>query len=123
MLTIGSLGAFVGPLVYGNTTTGAGADTSYVQGHFAMFGVFGAALAAAMRLAFHERAADRRLVVRPDFARAARGCCCGAPDDDGNGDGDGKSNEGGDSALGASEGDALLTAKPTARPPAAAFKL
>ena len=40
VLTIGSLGAFVGPLVYGNTTTGAGADTSSVQGHFALFGVW-----------------------------------------------------------------------------------
>lgn len=110
VLTIGSLGAFVGPLIYGNTTTGAGADASYVSGHFAMFGVFafGALLAAAMRLALYERASDRRLVVRPGVARAL--CCCGAgPGDDE--DGEEGEGEGSGKRAGAGEGDALLAAK------------
>jgi len=90
VLTIGSLGAFVGPLVYGNTASGSGADASYVSGHFAMFGVFafGALLATAMRLSFYERPLDRRLVVRPTVSRMAFGCC-GAPDGNGEEEGAG----------------------------------
>jgi MFS family permease len=119
VLTIGSLGAFVGPLVYGNTASGgAGADASYVVGHFAMFGVFlsGALLAAAMRVAFHERASDRRLVVRPAVARAARSCCfcCGGSGsgDVDDGDGDDNGGSGGSRPFGgADEGTSLLVAK------------
>ena len=68
ILTIGSLGGFVGPNVYG-ATSGNGA--SYVTGHWYMCGVFlaGAALAAAMRLSFVERPSDGRLVVRPTLRR------------------------------------------------------
>ena len=63
ILTIGSLGGFVGPNVYGATNDGS----SYVRGHWIMCGVFlaGAALAAAMRVLLYERPSDGRLVVRP----------------------------------------------------------
>ena len=64
ILTIGSLGGFVGPIIYGSTSGDGG---TYVRGHWAMCGVFfaGAALAAGMRVAFYERPGDGRLVYRP----------------------------------------------------------
>jgi hypothetical protein len=66
ILTIGSLGGFVGPNIYGATSGG----NSYVTGHWSMCGVFlaGAALAAAMRLSMVERPGDGRLVLREDCA-------------------------------------------------------
>ena len=75
ILTIGSLGAFAGPNIYGATPEGA----SYARGHFIMAGVFaaGAVLALCMRLALIERPSDGRLVAR--WSAEARGGGADAP--------------------------------------------
>ena len=66
-LTIGSLGAFLGPNIYGTTSATNGGE-SFVFGHYIMAGVFafGAILAAGMRLALYQRPGDGLLVVRPE---------------------------------------------------------
>jgi MFS family permease len=75
VLTIGSLGGFVGPLIYGTTSD----NNSYLTGHFIMGGVFvfGAMLSLMMRLSFVERKLDGRLVLRSSFS-----CCWGSKNDE-----------------------------------------
>lgn len=62
ILTIGSLGAFAGPNIYGSTPDGG----SFVSGHWTICGVFfcGALLAICMRIVLVERKGDGRLVIR-----------------------------------------------------------
>lgn len=88
ILTIGSLGGFVGPNIYGATSSNG---ASYVTGHWSMCGVFltGAALAATMRVTMHEQPSDGRLVVRPAVQRFFGGRA--ADTEDGGADGEARS--------------------------------
>ena len=116
ILTIGSLGAFLGPNIYGVTSDGA----SYITGHYAMAGVFGlgALLATAMRLGMHEQASDGRLVCRrwsrdavssstPLLGRA-KAAAAGGAEEGGRVGGKGGGGGGGSSGRGKGAGTALI---------------
>ena len=67
VITIGSVGGFVGPSIYGTTSDDG---SSYVPGHLVMGVVFmsGAVLTILMRLSFVENSMGR-LILRPNLAR------------------------------------------------------